>query len=181
MNAKLRTFGSKEVADAYDEFMRSMLEFNALAVQVRTAIEVQAAQVPGAVGGRTQDGARRPRDDRAARERRTGHALAPRRGPADVGSRPRRERFPAAWVTLVPDHRSRDVRFSTTEVDPGLDTDRLVSTKCRPNSTSWGSLVGAQYRPPQKPAQTGVSLSCKTTRQKLWPQNGRSHPFCGPG
>jgi hypothetical protein len=46
MNAKLRTFGSKEVADAYDEFMRSMLEFNAWALQVHTATEIQAAQVP---------------------------------------------------------------------------------------------------------------------------------------
>ena len=79
MNAKLRTFGSKEVADAYDEFMRSMLEFNALAVQVRTAIEVQAAQVP-AERVILQDGARRPRDDRAARERRTGHSSAASRG-----------------------------------------------------------------------------------------------------
>ena len=46
LNAELRTFGSKDVADAYDEFMKSMLEFNAWAVQARTAIEVQAAQVP---------------------------------------------------------------------------------------------------------------------------------------
>jgi hypothetical protein len=46
LNAKLRTFGSKDVADKYDEFMRSTLEFNAWALQVRTAIEVQAAQVP---------------------------------------------------------------------------------------------------------------------------------------
>jgi hypothetical protein len=46
LNAKLRTFGSKDVADAYDELAISMFEFSAWALQVRTAIDVQAAQVP---------------------------------------------------------------------------------------------------------------------------------------
>jgi hypothetical protein len=46
LNAKLRTFGSKDVADAYDEFVKSMLEFYVFAEALRTLSEVQAANVP---------------------------------------------------------------------------------------------------------------------------------------
>lgn len=45
MNAKLHTFGSKDVADAYEEFVTSVVGFHLVASPLRTSHEIPGADV----------------------------------------------------------------------------------------------------------------------------------------
>jgi hypothetical protein len=79
---KLRTFGSTEVGDAYDELVNSMDEFHALKWMLSTTSEIPVPERGlERVGGPAQQGARRPREGRTARERRAGLALTHRSQP----------------------------------------------------------------------------------------------------